>query len=489
MGHEVRFSSLLSLRALFAAAHSDPGLSMLRGIALGRELGGSAIPVSLRTLVGGCDQQRAVARQVLLAIADDHPERVISATRHALATATTDVGRVAAIGVLAALGEAPSQPHFADPEEIQRRSAAQLAQHIECAADVASAAQLMVEQLSREELVSVVHAMLEEAPARGRSLAQELAARLDLEPELRGDLRRAASVVHAVPREPALAVRPASVLASYVHRTGRRAIVASRRSAGSFRHFVVLIDAHEVLVDCIYSSDADPAEVHRQLIQPLLSAGYRRSIISVSRARQRVAEAARRALATARSLPSSYYLGRDLLGITADHLSKRDRATDSSAMHGHAVDLLATGCAEEALPLLERCVRRDPNDASAWASLGACLAALADSGDDLHRTRAAHAFRRAARLEPRFADHHWNAAALAKERGDHHTCYQSLQTFRQLVASGDPRSEIAAKVLLELARGPHAERLPRAVKVGARARRARRRHPTHADVGEQPSVG
>ncbi|MBP9206181.1 MAG: hypothetical protein KBG28_19570 [Kofleriaceae bacterium] len=428
-GHD--FERLSTLARLIGSAtdDTDATLALASALPLVDGAGPVVVPLLCRELTGPCDHRRAVARGLLLAVAEQHPARVIAAARAALRAATDDVGKVAALGVLAALDAAPVNPEFVDPGSVQRRSAVQLARHLETAADVASAAQLMVEQLDADETRAVIAAMLDESPARGRRLAGELAARLDLEPELRGDLRRAAA---ATPSDGAAAdrilpARPASTLAMYVHPSGRRAIVASKRVAiGAFRHFAVLVDAEGALADCLYLDDAPADALRGELLGGLGLAGYRRLPLTAARARERVVGAARGALGLGRTLPPAYYLGRDLLGITADHLSPRDRAADDAALHGRAVELLASGQHALALPMLERCARRCAGDADVWSSLGTCLAAL---GQHL---RADDAFRRAARLDPTYPLHHWNAAAIARQLGDLDRCYRALRRFLDL---------------------------------------------------------
>jgi tetratricopeptide (TPR) repeat protein len=76
--------------------------------------------------------------------------------------------------------------------------------------------------------------------------------------------------------------------------------------------------------------------------------------------------------------------------------------------------------------MLERCARRCAGDADVWSSLGTCLAAL---GQHL---RADDAFRRAARLDPTYPLHHWNAAAIARQLGDLDRCYRALRRFLDL---------------------------------------------------------
>jgi tetratricopeptide (TPR) repeat protein len=149
-----------------------------------------------------------------------------------------------------------------------------------------------------------------------------------------------------------------------------------------------------------------------------------------------VGAAARRTVSSGQTLPSGYYLGRDLLGITDSHVVG-GRAGEPAALLGRAVDLLAAGESERARPLLEHCASIAPDDAEAASSLGLCLLAQGElPAAVLHLQRAAW-------IEPQWPLHHWNVAAAAHRAGDLATCAGALREFlaradEPLAAAVDP---------------------------------------------------
>src|SRR5258708_3903257 len=83
-----------------------------------------------------------------------------------------------AVGILSELGE-HTDVQFADPTAIRTRSAIALAAHLESAADVAGAADLMVHQLDAADILQMLEVMAGAAPDAAHRLASELALRLD----------------------------------------------------------------------------------------------------------------------------------------------------------------------------------------------------------------------------------------------------------------------------------------------------------------------
>jgi hypothetical protein len=442
-----------------------------------RSAGRSAIPLLVRELSGPCDRRRSLARVLLFELVDEHRERLVAAMHELLLGDATDGGKAAAIGMLAELGIEETSAAFDDPRDVQRRSAAQLAAHLETRADVASAADLLVHELDAEDLVAVVEAMADAAPERTTRLVDELSARLDLDAGVRSELRRivaplALSGVRA--GHDARRARP-SVLALLAHPDGRRVVVVSRRDGNAWRNFAALIAHDGVLDDCLYEDETTPEVLERDVVGVLAEQGYERCHATVADARAIVADAAVRSAGSARGLPSSYYLGRDLLGLGDTHLGRRARASALATLHGRAVDLLAAGHHARAKPLLEHCARLAGDDPDVHASLAACLLAGGDpAGARVHLARAA-------RLEPAWALHHWNLAAAAHATGDLAGCWRALRDF--LVAAdgttglGDAahadRLAVAQRFVADFERAAHlaGERLP------ARRRRRAAKHP------------
>src|SRR3954469_6660689 len=110
-----------------------------------QRLGTTAIPLLGRELRSSGRRRREAARAALPALANDlvTRSRVIAELRAATTDTADDEVKVAALGLLAELGEKAAAV-FADPSAIQRRSAIALAAQLDTDADVASAADLMV---------------------------------------------------------------------------------------------------------------------------------------------------------------------------------------------------------------------------------------------------------------------------------------------------------------------------------------------------------
>ena len=233
------------------------------------------------------------------------------------------------------------------------------------------------------------------------------------------------------PRRPARALGRPALLAGLRHPDGRVVIAVARRVTGEsrWRSLAVLCGADGQLDSVRYADDTTPREVREAIVAPLVADGYQRFALTATAAQRLIAAAARCAVTSGKSLPSPYYLGRDLLGLADSHLAvgtDRDRA----ALLGRAIDLLAGGAPERARPLLERCVALSPDDPDAQAHLGLCRFRLGDF------PAAVAALTRAAWLEPAWPLHHWNLAAAAHRAGDPATCARALHAF--LDHAGDP---------------------------------------------------
>jgi len=475
-GGDVSFLVLRRIANGFATISSAGDHSRDRLVADVRLAGRSAIPLLGRELGGTCDRRRALARVLLCEVTDEHRARIVDELHAIVRGGATDSGKAAALGLLAELGVEDTAARFADPRDVQRRSAAQLAAHLETRADIASAADLLVHELDADDLVSIVEAMADAAPARTASLVAELSARLDLDAAIRSELRRIIAPLAltgaAADRSPRATGRPA-MLALLEDDDGRRVVVVSRRAGATWRNFAALIDGDGTLDDCMYEDETTPDVLERDVVGTLLEQGYRRRPATIAVARTVVAAAAVRAAGSARGLPSTYYLGRDLLGLGDTHLGARARASALATLHGRAVDLLADGEHARARPLLEHCARLAPEDADVAASLGSCLLAV----DEVDAARL-H-LERATRLEPTWALHHWNLASACHRAGDRAECWRALRGFLVLAegatgfgdAAHAERLGVARRFVADFERAAHlaGERLP-----SGRRRRAKR---------------
>jgi hypothetical protein len=480
--------TFLLLRSI-VDAFANPDCDVAKLAALVRAADTAVVPALIRELSGDDDRRRDLARVLLLHAADGGcRDRVIERLEAVVSSASPDVAKAAALGILVELGVSAQTATFSDPRDVQRRSAAQLAAHLETRADVAITADLLVHQLDGDDLIAVVEAMLDAAPDRTRRLVDELSARIDLDASIRSELRRIVAPLALGSRRasrpsPSRVGRPV-VLALLVHDSGRRVVAVSRRSGRglTWRNFAALIDDDGVLSDCLYQDDATPDALERDVVGGVVEQGFRRVAVSVAEARAVVALAARRAAASSRGLPSAYYLGRDLLGLGDSHLGDRARASALAILLGRAVDLLAAGEAARARPLLEHCARIAPDDADVASSLGLGLLATGDVAV------ARRWLERAARIEPDYPLHHWNAAAAAHRAGALGDCDRLLRAFLAVAdrgIAGDcdhaTRVEIARRFTADFARAEHLARRAAPVRVRvrrSRARAARARAPT-----------
>jgi hypothetical protein len=440
------WAGLHRLRASFDAARSRAEEREL--LAAARTLGATAVPLCVRELAATRDlARRTWAISLLRAVAEVWTERVCAALRELAESSAHDDAKLAALGLLAELGDETATARFADPDRVHRQSLARFATQLDTAADVASAADLLVSRLGAEELVEFVEAFADASPDSARRLADELCARLDLDLPTRSELVRVAAPLRLTCPPPVARPlgRPA-LLVGLRHADGRIVVAVARRSPGPepgrsaarrrWRFLCVLCDAAGAISSAHYRDDATLASLREDVVNPLEAAGYQRFTVTGAAARRMVGAAARRTVSSGQTLPSAYYLGRDLLGITDGHVVG-GRAGEPAALLGRAVDLLAAGESERARPLLEHCASIAPDDAEAASSLGLCLLAQGEL------PAAVRHLQRAAWLEPQWPLHHWNVAAAAHRAGDHATCARALREFlaradEPLAAAVDP---------------------------------------------------
>ncbi len=457
------FRELRRLADWFSAGPQQPSFHIER---IAQRLGAVAIPLLGRELRQEAPWRQEAARNALAALSAQGPAlraRVTAELRAITNGAATDDAKVVALGLLSELGE-PADVRFADPKAIRVRSAIALASHLETAADLAGAADLMVRQFAAGDVVRLLEVMADAAPNAAHRLATELGLRLDVS----GDFRdRIALVVAAIdptggnprpagravgdptPRESASRIDPRLVAetvapsqppgervhaAVLVDAAARRVVIACRKIAGErrFRRWAVLIGASGRIEECVHEDDAGPDGNAASLIAKLCADGFRVASTELAHAHEVVAAAARLTAESTHALPSPYYLGRDLLDLAGAHLDARGRADPSPAAIARAIELCAAGDHARAQPLLERC---DPDNPDAAAALAALLLAQ-------HRPAAAlAALERALAAEPDWPLHHWNLAVALHQLGDASGCYHALQRF--IATSAVPTGLIA----------------------------------------------
>ena len=416
------WARLHRLQATFAAG-TRTRAEERAALADARALGATAVPSCLRGLRGPA-AGRAWVIAVLRAVAEGAPERVRAGLRTLTDGAAADDVKLAALSLLAELGDETATARFADPIEVHRQSLARFESQLGSPADIASAAELLISRLAPSALVEFVVAFADACPDGARRLGEELCARVELDVQARlevdrllGPLRLAAAPSVRPQGRPAL-------LTGLRHDDGRAVIAIARRVSGErrWRSLCVLVDASGALADVLYRDAGTLAQLRDSVIEPIAAEGYQRLTMTAASARRQVALAARRAVALGRRLPPGYYLGRDLLELTDSHL-QGEPALDAPALLGRALELLAAGDRARARPLLEHVVGRRPDDAEAVSALGLCLLGLGLAGDAV-RTLA-----RAAELEPAWPLHHWNLAAAAHRAGRLEVCAHALAAF------------------------------------------------------------
>jgi hypothetical protein len=478
---DTAFGDLRKLADWFSTSPQRASLHIERIL---RRLAETAVPLLGRELKSADPRRREAARDgLVLLAAGDARTRVIDELRAILADAPAlgDELKVSTLGLLAELGE-HAEATFADPTAMQVRSALALAAQLETAADVANAADMMVQKLDEASIVQMIEALSEAAPDAALRLTTELCARLDLDHDVREHLIAMPGTDTAAPASPQRAPRPTQV-AVMVDANARFVVVASRKLSGErrWRRWAVLIGPTGQIDDCLHEEavprspageDADAAP----LIASLVADGYRVASTDLDHTRTVVATAARLTASDPQRLTSAYYVGRDLLDLGDAHMGpRRDARFTATLALARAIEHLADGDPARAAALLAQAATEADHDVAAdhAAAVAACALAQGRHAD------AVEPLGRAIALEPGWPLHHWNLAAAFHAIGDAGGCYQALRRFlatsaRPSALHGDPdqpaRIAYAETRIVELAR---AARL--AGRSLARRRRTRRR--------------
>jgi Tfp pilus assembly protein PilF len=190
--------------------------------------------------------------------------------------------------------------------------------------------------------------------------------------------------------------------------------------------YCAVLSPEAILFDGHYADDMTHSAIERELLRLLRADGFAIEDIPTADACDLVSHAARAARVIMPRIPRTYFLGRDILGLSDEHLGNtRSMRKDHelAALHARATDLLAAGESEAARPLLESYVAAVPDDAEGCAALGLCVLALGES--DL----ASRYLDRAVWLEPESARHLWNLAAAAHASGQLGACYLALSRY------------------------------------------------------------
>jgi hypothetical protein len=285
------------VRASFAAPRTRVEEASLRAIA--RSLGATVVPLCVRELPGP-PPRRAWALDLLRAVAQVADERVRIALREFAGRAGHDEATLAALALLAELGDEATAGRFDDPHQMHQQSLARFAHQLVSPAEIASAADLLVSRLAPDELVEFVEAFSEADPDRACALGDELAARVDLDVNARGELSRVTAPLRMAtpadrPRRPARALGRPALLAGLRHPDGRVVIAVARRVTGEsrWRSLAVLCGADGQLDSVRYADDTTPREVREAISR---RSGRRLPAVCADRDRGPAADRRRRPL-------------------------------------------------------------------------------------------------------------------------------------------------------------------------------------------------
>lgn len=408
-------------------------------IRLARQLGSTAIPTCCRELQSPDEDRSRWAYALLadIAAADDCQDRVVVALRDvADDPRTSDVSKLRALALLEELGIATQDtPALRDPAAARAKSLRDLAGCLATRPDIARAADLLVEQLSPGELCEFIADLSNAQAPEAAALSVEILLRDDIDERTLSEIRRLSAPL-LCDRELADEARAAPRVARSCrtkiarHKDGRVAVVARARRTGSrpprWRVYCAVLSPDAILFDGHYADDMTHSAIDRELIAALEADGFELEEIETAEARDIVAHGARGARVVMPRIPRSYFLGRDILGLSDEHLGNtRSMRKDHelAALHARATDLLAAGDSAAARPMLERYVSEVPDDAEGCAALGLCVLSL----DEPELAR--RYLDRAVWLEPENPRHLWNLAAAAHASGKLGGCYLALSRY------------------------------------------------------------
>ncbi|HKA86418.1 MAG TPA: tetratricopeptide repeat protein [Haliangiales bacterium] len=389
----------------------------------------------MRKLLGE-ERESSLAYLLLSTLATD---RATLALRHvALDESLPDDKRALAIALLGERGAMPVGIRLADERALRRRAALALAGRLRTPADVARAADLLLEQVAPEDLPALAEGLAESSGAHVSPLVDELLLRDELPRPVRNALRELRRRVGDAVLPPVAAAAPARV------RIGRGAdgshIVLCARGGGGTERLLCASLGAGGLGAASYDAEARPG-AWRRASAKAEAAGYVLRDASPSEAAALVARAARASRAAGARLPRGYYLGRDLLGLYDEHATA-EAAGGTRSLHvkstslSRGTQLLAKRDIAGARRAFAAYVLDRPEDAEGRSCLGLCLLELGEHEEALRELA------RAARLEPDEPLRHWNLAAAAREAGKPGTCYLALRDYER---SGDRGRGAAAR--------------------------------------------
>lgn len=410
-------------------------------------LGSRCVPLLARELCGDDDVRRDAARDALFGLAANPTTRgrVLRELRTIAEGGQPDRGKLAALGLLGEFGDRPTA-RFSDPAAVQRSSVTAFAAALNSPVDIATAADLIVRQLALDTVLSFLTVMVQAAPDRAAQLARELCCRHDIGPIMRERIAELVPLGAVAVATARTQLRPSRVTvlardersdSDSLGATCRTVVIVTRKISGQrrWRRWAVLVGSSGDIDDCIHEETPDDTDA-AELIDRLTVDGFNVTSTEVAHARSIVIDAARRTIArntSTSTLPSPYYIGRDLLDLEDAHLV-RAPIHPTSATLGRAVELIASDDVSTARALLACCDNTNPDVAAANAS---CL--LLDG----QWKAAVEQLQVAISGEPMWALHHWNLAVALYHLDDAPGCHAALQQFLTTSAApsglyGDP---------------------------------------------------
>jgi tetratricopeptide (TPR) repeat protein len=390
-------------------------------VSLAAQLGATAVPLLCRKLVAGDESQVAWAYFIL---ARAGGQRAVRALRDVTADSeVSDRRRAVALALLGELGAPlPATVRLLEDRATGARSLGELVRGITEPGDAARAADAFLAAAEGRDLVAMCRRLVSSEGARGAAILEELLARDDVAPSFRHSL---APLRAALGRVPPMGLRASRVLVG-VGPAGT-AIVATRRRAGSRprRALVVHLSPDGALTRVLFDDRGTTTFAPRALRARLGEEGFvfRRSTIAAVSAK--IAAAARAVCLAGARLPRAFHLGRDLVGLSDEHMAPPPpQSLDLLFERGRW--LLEQGDAVRARPLLHAYASVRPEDAEGRTWLGSCLLSLAEVDDALGHLSAA------VRLEPEDAVRHWNLAVATKGVGRSGTAFFALLAYLRL---------------------------------------------------------
>ncbi|MCP4447565.1 MAG: tetratricopeptide repeat protein [Myxococcales bacterium] len=421
-------------------------------------IGALAIPPLLRQLfVGPSAAQWATELLIRLADSEARVRRIAKAVVSELQTATLpEPCKLPVAELLGYLGEPIPWPEFSSAEDSAQHSLCDLAACIDSPAELARTADTLLADLPTTEVIEFVEDFATQEPAIAIALIDELLLRDTLHERSRAALRQLGVSVSVEHRSLTLSIgalhappkRPGLRLAR--HASGRSVLVAYARcktkGPRQYRALSLHLESNGTLSQCEYLDQVPRSTVESLLLTPLAEAGYEISPAAPGALRQHAIFGCRLRIRGGQPMPRAYFLGRDLLGLSDEHMPRRSprsrRRTQDAALLARGTELLSLGRAELARDLLIQYAKGHPRDSEALATLGSCLVQVGDID------RAREYLSKASSLAPQVGRYHWNLAALAHREGRSGECFLALKDYLACSDAGDASQRSVARELV-----------------------------------------